>query len=169
VAVLCPGLFPALESLFRLVPPAASVHAAAAELVAALLPLHASELWQQPAAAEGRVAVASLLTTLRKFAARCAGCGLSGPDREEAAAVAATVLAMLSTLLAEAQSALGNGGEGSLATIAAAQLLPGAQVRAGVACSPPRAAPAYCAWGARCVPPLTATPHSPPSPLAHRR
>ncbi|GBF90660.1 hypothetical protein Rsub_03232 [Raphidocelis subcapitata] len=128
-----PGLFPALESLFRCVPPAAPVHAAAAELLAALLPPYASELWRQGDTDDkGRAEVASLLTTLRKFAARCAGCGLSVPEREAAAAVAATMLGVLSTLLAEAQSGRGggsaDGGEGCLATVAAAQLLPGAQV-----------------------------------------
>jgi hypothetical protein len=123
---------PALESLFRRVPAAAPAHAAAAELLAALLPPYVSSLSRGPAPAEGDApppgarAVASVLTTLKKFLTRC--CSLPDPDVDLVGAVGVHACALLSRLL-DAAAGGGAAGAGPLAAFAAAQLLPGTQVR----------------------------------------
>lgn len=144
------SLLPALESTFRRIPAASPVHAAAAQLLAVVLPPYIAHLSrrhlppvpapeQLPAA---RAEVACVLCTLRKFGAHCgSGNGLSGPDRSAAAAVAACMVEMLGAVVDDAAGAMAAAaaagvadgeddviGDMSLVTLTAAQLVPGAQV-----------------------------------------
>ena len=141
------ALLPALESVFRAVPAAGPPHAAAAELLGELLP---ALLAARPincgadAAACAAAAddldrqVAGALTTLRKFAQRFGAGSATGAgpaaDADAGGAVALQMLGALSSALAGAEvAALEAGGAGAveapLVTFAAAQLLPGTQVR----------------------------------------
>ena len=141
-------MLPALESLFRRVPAASPAHASAAALLAALLPAYVRHLRAtgapdggaaagggSAAAATGVPAVASVLTTLRKFLQRC--CSLPDPDIDAAGFVGVQSCVLLRRLLSAGtmgRSAGSMGCAGGYATgglaaaFAASQLLPGTQV-----------------------------------------
>lgn len=135
------SILPALEGIFRRVPPVSPLHVAATELLAVLLPAYVSHLraarpsdGDSSGGAAMVPAATCLLTTLRKFSANCAGAGGGCPaaaDAEPAAALGVQLVALLRSLLADAAVAHECGNKGDeLLTFAAAQLVPAAQVLA---------------------------------------
>lgn len=126
------GVLPASEQLFRQVPAASAAHAAAAQLLAALVPAWVASL-AEGGDADGAAELApqlSLFVSLRKFLASC--CGLGEPDREHAVAAAAALAGLVARLAGQRGAGIGcdGGAAGTLSVFVIAQLLPGLQVRA---------------------------------------